>query len=51
MKELVEVIQKIKEYIGNRGDMLNKAQLSYNHMATNPVFGTNVITVLVDLAQ
>ena len=50
VNKFVEVIQKIKDYIGNLGDVINKAKLFNNHLANNPISGAKVIIVLMDFA-
>ena len=42
--------QKLEEYVSNLGDVLNKAQLIDNNLATNPVSAAKVIPILVDFA-
>ena len=43
--------QKLEEYVGFPGDVLNKARLFDNNMAKNPVSATKVIPILVDFAD
>ena len=43
--------EKIEEYIGNPGDVLNKAWLFDGHLAAHPVSATNVIPTFVDKAS
>ena len=42
--------QKLEEYVSHPGDVLNKAQLFDNNLATNPVSAAKVIPILVDFA-
>ena len=43
--------QKLEEYIGNPGDVVNKARLFDENFARNPVSTRKVILVLVDFAK
>ena len=43
--------QKFEEYIGNPGDVVNKAKLFDENLARNPVSAGKVIPVLVDFAE
>ena len=43
--------QKLETYIGNTGDMVNKAQLFDANLAQHPVTAKKVIPVLVDFAD
>ena len=48
MNDNLDVIWKIEEYIKHLYDVLNKARLFDNNLATNPVIAAKVIPVLVD---
>ena len=43
--------QKLKTYVGNTGDVVNKAKLFDANLAKNPVTTGKVILVLVDFAE
>ena len=43
--------QKLKAYVGNTGDVINKAQLFDANLAQHPVTAKKVIPVLVDFAD
>ena len=43
--------QKLKAYVGNTGDVVNKAQLFDANLAQHPVTTKKVIPVLVDFAD
>ena len=43
--------QKLEEYVGNLGDVLNKAQVFDNNMGKNPVLAAKIIPILVDFAE
>ena len=43
--------QKLKEYVGNPRDVVNKARLFDKNLARNPVSAGKVIPVLVDFAE
>ena len=43
--------QKLEEYVGNPGDMVNKSRLFNENLARNPVLARKVIPVLVDFAE
>ena len=51
MNKSFDVIQKIEDYIGYLRDIINKAKLFDNNLATNPIFAAIVIEVLVDFGQ
>ena len=42
--------QNLEEYVSHLSDMLNKARLFDNNLATNPVSTAKVIPILVDFA-
>ena len=43
--------QKLETYVGNTGDVVNKAKLFKANLAKNPVTARKVIPVLVDFAE
>ena len=43
--------QKLESYVGNTGDVINKARLFDANLAKNPVTARKVIPVLVDFAE
>ena len=43
--------QKLEAYVGNTGDVINKAQLFDANLAQHPVTAKKVIPVLVDFAD
>ena len=43
--------QKLETYVGNTGDVINKAKLFDANLAKNPVTAGKVIPVLVDFAE
>ena len=51
LNESLVVISKIEEYIGNPGNVVNKAKLFDNYLAANPVSCTKGISILVDFAS
>ena len=42
--------QKLEEYVSHSSDVLNKARLFDNNLATNPVSAAKVIPILIDFA-
>ena len=51
MNESLDVIQKIEDYIGHLGNVVNKAKLFDSNLETNPVSRAKVISMLVDFGQ
>ena len=43
--------QKLEAYVGNTGDVINKAQLFDANLAQHPVIAKKVISVLVDFVD
>ena len=43
--------QKLEEYVGNSGDVVNKARLFDENLTKNPVSTKKVIPILVDFAE
>ena len=43
--------QKLEEYVGNPGDVVNKVRLFDENLARNPVSASKVMPILVDIAE
>ena len=43
--------QKLEEYVGNPGDVVNKARLFDENLPRNPILARKVIPILMDFAK